>query len=141
MGCGTSRTPVVETLTATMKDVVPQGDQLEFPGTLMRETSIKLDEILRLRQLMMASSSEVMLADTAVPAEDPCEGDQTSIDESSRLSERKKDGRVSVRTCTQSLIAATGSRLNPEPFYQPAQGWLTLQDLAQSGRLMMELKR
>ena len=140
MGCDTSRTTVVETLTATMKDVVPQDDQLEFPRTLMRETSIKLDEILRLRQLM-ASSSEVMPADTAVPAEDPYEGNQASIDEFSRLSERKKDGRVSVRTCTQSMIAAAGSSLNPEPFYQPAQGWLTLQDLAQSGRLMMELTR
>jgi len=33
MGCGTSRTTVVETLTATMKDVVPQGDQLGFLRT------------------------------------------------------------------------------------------------------------
>jgi len=133
-----------------MKAVVPQGSQKEFPRTLMGETSMKerktrVKEIFRLRQLMMESSPEEMRASitTAMPAEDPCEGDQTSIDEFSNLSERKKHGRVSVRTCTPALIAATGPRLplNPEPFYQPAYGWLTLQDLAQRGRLMMELTR
>jgi len=92
----------------------------------------------------MASSSQEMLAgiDTAVSAEDPGEGEHTSIDELSDQSEKEKDGRMLVRTCTQSLINATGSRLsNPGPFCQSAQGWLTLKDPAQIGRMMMELTR
>jgi len=146
MGCGASRTTVVDTETATMQVAVLQGSQKEFPRTLTREISIKTwhKEIPQLRHLLIASSSQEMLAgiDTAVLAEDPGEGDHTSIDKLSNQSERKKDGRKLVRTCTQSLITATGSRLpNPEPFYQSAQGWLTLKDPAQISRLMMELTR
>ena len=146
MGCGALRTTVVDTETATMQVVVLQGSQKEFPRTLIREISINTwyKEIPHLRHLLMASSSQEMLAgiDTAVSAEDPGEGDHTSIDKLSNQSERKKDGRVLVRTCTQSLINATGSRLlNPEPFNQSAQGWLTLKDPAQIVRMMMELTR